>query len=90
MEAREIKPEEKRVALTPDGVDVFVRHGHRVLVEHGAGEGCGIHDADYRRAGALVKRRAADLWNNADMIIKVKEPLFSETSLIKERYLHLE
>jgi len=91
---REIKPEEKRVSLTPDGVEAFVRHGHQVLIEHKAGEGCGIPDADYRTAGASVKRRVSALWEKADMIIKVKEPLSSETILMREKqvvftFLHL-
>ena len=91
---REIKPEEKRVSLTPDGVEEFVRRGHTVLVEYRAGEGCGIPDGDYKKAGALVKRRAGTIWKRADMILKVKEPLFAETSLMREEqivftFLHL-
>ena len=91
---REIKPEEKRVSLTPDGVKAFVLRGHTVFVENRAGEGCGIQDGDYKSAGALVKRRASLIWKHADMIIKVKEPLFAETRLMRENqivftFLHL-
>ncbi len=91
---REIKPEEKRVSLTPDGVEALVLRGHTVLVEYRAGEGCGIPDGAYKKAGALVKRRAGTIWQHADMIIKVKEPLFAETTLMREQqivftFLHL-
>ena len=91
---REIKPEEKRVSLAPNGVESFVRHGHQVLIEQNAGEGCGIPDGDYRAAGASVKRTAGALWKKADMIIKVKEPLSSECRLMGENqivftFLHL-
>ena len=82
------------MSLTPDGVEAFVRSGHRVLVEHRAGEGCGITDADYKRAGASVKTTASALWKNSDMIIKVKEPLIPEAGLMRENqiiftFLHL-
>ena len=84
---REIKPDEKRVSLTPDGVKAFVRHGHQVLIEQRAGEGCGIPDADYKAAGASVKLRVSALWEKADMIIKVKEPLSSESRLMRENQI---
>jgi alanine dehydrogenase len=91
---REIKPEEKRVSLTPEGVQAFVHRGHTVFVEYRAGEGCGIPDGDYKNAGALVKRKPSSLWKHADMIIKVKEPLPAETSLMRGKqivftFLHL-
>jgi alanine dehydrogenase len=75
---REIKPEEMRVAVTPDGVSRLIRHGHRVLIEHNAGAGSGIFDASYREAGAIIKRDPKELWRKADMIIKVKEPMVPE------------
>jgi alanine dehydrogenase len=91
---REIKPEEKRVSLTPDGVEAFVRRGHTVFVEFRAGEGCGISDGDYKKAGASVKRKASTIWSHSDLIIKVKEPLSIETRLMREKqfiftFLHL-
>ena len=83
---REIKPEEKRVSVTPEGVKAFVHRGHTVFVEYRAGEGCGIPDGDYKKAGALVKREPSSIWKHADMIIKVKEPLSAETSLMREKW----
>jgi len=90
---KEIKAEENRVAITPAGVSALVAHGHRLLVERGAGNGSGLTDAQYRAAGAriLMARR---VWHDAEMIIKVKEPLPSEyrylrKGLIVFTYLHL-
>jgi len=81
---REIKPEERRVAATPDGVARLVRNGHQVIIEHNAGAGSGIFDASYKEAGATVKRDAKELWGKADMILKVKEPLEPEIALARE------
>ncbi|MCC6145251.1 MAG: alanine dehydrogenase [Candidatus Hydrogenedentes bacterium] len=91
---REIKPDERRVALVPPGVQAFVQHGHRVLVEQGAGEGSGIADAEYTTAGAELRSDAAAIWADADLIIKVKEPLGPELAWMREgqvlyTYLHL-
>jgi alanine dehydrogenase len=91
---KEIKTDEERVALVPSGVSAFVNHGHSVLVESGAGNGSGIHDADYRQAGAEIVDPAAEVWDRAEMIIKVKEPLGSELDMMKPgqiiyTYLHL-
>ncbi len=73
---KEIKTLENRVALTPGGVESLVKRGHTVLVERGAGEGSGLSDAEYARAGAeLVGREEA--WG-AEMVVKVKEPLPEE------------
>ncbi|MDW8050858.1 MAG: alanine dehydrogenase [Armatimonadota bacterium] len=80
---KEIKTDEYRVAMTPSGVEVLVQHGHRVLIERGAGEGTGISDSEYEAAGACVVDNAADVWRQADMIVKVKEPLPSEYPLIR-------
>lgn len=90
---REIKTAEGRVALTPDGVREFRRHGTRVFVEKGAGEGASIPDADYVAAGAEIVPTAADAWAQ-DMVVKVKEPQPSEfvhlrSSLTLFTYLHL-
>ncbi len=91
---REIKTEEYRVALTPAGVDALVRSGHRVHVESGAGEESGFPNADYRSAGARILPSAPEVWSDADMIVKVKEPLPSEYAffrpgLILFTFLHL-
>lgn len=89
---KEIKTLENRVALTPGGVESLVRRGHTVLVERGAGEGSGLSDAEYARAGAeLVGREEA--WG-AEMVVKVKEPLPEEYGFLREglilfTYLHL-
>jgi alanine dehydrogenase len=90
---REIKPEETRVALTPSGVAALVAHDHVVLVEHDAGRGSSFADASYAAAGATLAR-AERVWGEAQMIVKVKEPLPSEfpylrAGLILFTYLHL-
>ncbi len=81
---REIKVAEKRVAMTPQGVDALVAHHHRVLIEKGAGEGSGFSDPEYRKAGATLVDRKEDVWGEAEMIVKVKEPLDPEFSLMRE------
>ena len=90
---REIKEEENRVALTPSGVGALVAHGHSVLVERGAGAGSSLPDALYRDAGATLAA-VAQVWDRADMILKVKEPLPSEHGFLRAdqilfTYLHL-
>ena len=91
---KEIKEQEDRVALTPAGVDGFVRNGHKVLVEKGAGMGAGFPDEAYSELGAEMIDEAAKVWEQAEMIMKVKEPLESEYKYFKEdliifTYLHL-
>jgi alanine dehydrogenase len=91
---KEIKNGEKRVAMIPQSVDALVSHHHRVLVEKGAGEGSGFSDHEYQKAGATLIERAKDIWNEADMTVKVKEPLEPEFPLMKPNqilftYLHL-
>jgi alanine dehydrogenase len=91
---KEIKNNENRVALTPAGVVSFVQAGHKVLVEKGAGIGSGFVDVDYAQAGAELIELAADVWNQSEMIMKVKEPLASEykyfrPGLVLFTYLHL-
>ena len=75
---REIKPDEYRVAMLPVGVEELKRAGHRVLVEVGAGLGSGIVDSEYQAAGAELTTTAAEVWGQAEMIVKVKEPLAAE------------
>ncbi|GHV75865.1 alanine dehydrogenase [Spirochaetia bacterium] len=90
----EIKKHEYRVGLTPKGVEAFVKHGHEVLVQKGAGEGSAFPDDLYKKAGAKIVDKAEDIFAQADMIYKVKEPLEAEYKLIREgqilyTYLHL-
>lgn len=91
---REIKAEEKRVALTPAGAAAFVAHGHDVLVERDAGAGSGLADRRYEEAGATIVGNAADAWAGADLVLKVKEPVGPELALLRRdlvlfTYLHL-
>ncbi len=90
---REIKPGEQRVALTPAGARSLVERGHRVLVEPGAGAGSGIRDEEFERAGARLADRD-DVWRQAGLIIKVKEPVGDEPRRLQPgqvifAYLHL-
>jgi alanine dehydrogenase len=90
---KELKTREYRVGMTPAGVRALVGHGHRVLVETGAGEGSGISDDAYARGGAIIVRSAADAWA-AEMVVKVKEPLPTELGFLRKgqilyAYLHL-
>lgn len=91
---KEIKNNEYRVALVPSGVRALVQNGHRVLVEKSAGEGSGISDEDYLKAKAEIKTSAQAVFEEAEMIVKVKEPLPEEYAYLYEgqilfTYLHL-
>ena len=91
---REVKTDEHRVAITPDGVAEMRHHGVRVLIEHDAGAGSSITDDDYRAAGAEIVASAEDTWGRAGLVIKVKEPQVSELThlrpdLVLFTYLHL-
>ena len=91
---RETKVDEHRVALPPSGVREFVRRGHTVYVECGAGEISGFPDAEYHDSGALMLASAAAVWSRAEMVIKVKEPQDSEcdylhADMVLFTYLHL-
>lgn len=91
---RELKNNENRVAITPAGVEALRKAGHEVLVEKSAGIASGFGDNEYLDKGARIQSPAAEVWNQADMIIKVKEPLPEEygyfrTGLILFTYLHL-
>ena len=72
---KEIKNNEFRVGLTPDNVKSYVLAGHEVLIEEGAGEGSGFSDEEYKNAGAVLKASAKEVWESAEMMVKVKEPL---------------
>ncbi|MGN0035925.1 MAG: alanine dehydrogenase [Bacteroidaceae bacterium] len=80
---KEIKNNESRVAVTPAGVKEFIRHGHRVLVQHTAGEGSGFADREYEEAGATIVAGIEDVYAQAEMIVKVKEPIEQEYPLVR-------
>lgn len=75
---KEIMPSERRVAATPESVKQYVADGHKVLVEKNAGAGALYHDDAYKAAGAKIVEKAQDLYDQAELILKVKEPLFNE------------
>jgi len=90
----EIKAQESRVGLTPLSVQELTNYGHDVLVEKNAGFGAGFENADYEKAGAKITPTAADIFNDSDMIVKVKEPQSEEVNMLRENqilftYLHL-
>ena len=90
---KEVKNRENRVGMTPAGARAFVTHGHKVLVQRGAGIGSGILDEAYVKAGAELVESASDAWG-AQMVVKVKEPLPQEFELLRSgqvlfTYLHL-
>lgn len=80
----EIKIKENRVGVVPAAVQALKSKGHRVLIQKGAGLGSGILDEQYQKVGAEIVQSAAEIWSSSDMIVKVKEPVASEYSLIKE------
>lgn len=91
---REVKVDEHRVSLPPDAVQVLVNAGHPVYVETDAGIGSGFTNAEYESAGATIKSTAAEVWNQASMVVKVKEPQAAEYGLLRPdlilfTYLHL-
>src|SRR5262245_10287427 len=75
---KEVKTDEYRVAMTPAGVEELTADGHEVLIQSGAGQGSGISDEQYAENGAKIVAAEADIWRNANMIVKVKEPLPTE------------
>jgi alanine dehydrogenase len=83
---KEIKPSENRVALTPAGVFELTKRGHTVYIEQSAGEGSGFADAEYLAAGANIAENAEITYEKAEMIVKVKEPIACEYSLIKKKH----
>jgi alanine dehydrogenase len=91
--AKEIKPDEHRVALTPAGARELVEKGHDVVVERGAGEGSALPDSGYEAVGATIVS-VDDVWGSSDLVLKVKEPLPAEFGLLRDglvlfTYLHL-
>ncbi len=90
----EIKPQEFRVGLTPSAASELVAHGHKVLIQSGAGLGAGFTDDDYRAAGAEIAPDAKTVFDRAEMIVKVKEPQPAERAMLRRgqvlfTYLHL-
>ncbi len=91
---KEIKDNEFRVGMTPPSVRELVHHGHRVMVETNAGMGIGINDGAYEKAGAVIAPTAAEIFDTAEMIVKVKEPQEDECRMLRDgqiifTYLHL-
>jgi alanine dehydrogenase len=91
---KEVKNHEYRVAITPIGVHELVAHGHEVCIEKDAGEGSSIHDEEYVDAGARIIDSADDVWAEAEMVLKVKEPVAEEYHRMRDgqvlfTYLHL-
>jgi alanine dehydrogenase len=84
---KEIKNNENRVALTPAGTQEFVKRGHTVLIQTTAGVGSGFSDEEYKSAGATMISSAAEIFQKAEMIMKVKEPIESEYKLIRKDQL---
>ena len=91
---KEIKPQENRIGLTPESVKELVSNGHEVLVENNGGYEAGFENDQYKSAGAKIVDKAGDIFNDAEIIVKVKEPLSNEVKMIRENqiiftYLHL-
>jgi alanine dehydrogenase len=91
---KEIKVHESRVAITPEGVSEFVHAGHTVVIQDGAGVASAITNEDFIQAGATIVATADDVWQKADLVLKVKEPIESEYSKMRKgqtlfTYLHL-
>ena len=91
---KEIKPQENRIGLTPDSVKILVSEGHEVLIENNGGFEAGFENDQYIKAGAKIAKSGSDIFNDADIIVKVKEPQKVEVDMIRENqivytYLHL-
>ena len=91
---KEIKPQENRIGLTPESAKLLVSNGHEVLIENNGGFEAGFYNAQYKEAGAKIVNKAEDIFNDAEIIVKVKEPLSNEVKMIRENqiiftYLHL-
>ena len=91
---KEIKLQEYRIGLTPESVKVLTGKGHQVLVENNGGFESGFTNENYKNAGAKIIDKAADIFKDSDLIVKVKEPQSNEVAMIRENqiiytYLHL-
>ncbi len=91
---KEIKEQEHRIGLTPESVKVLTDKGHKVLIQKKGGFEAGFDDSDYEKAGGKIVLKAEDIFNDAEIIVKVKEPQLNEVKMIRENqiiftYLHL-
>tara|TARA_Y100000590_G_scaffold319429_1_gene361499 strand:+ start:517 stop:1629 length:1113 start_codon:yes stop_codon:yes gene_type:complete len=91
---KEIKPQENRIGLTPESVKILTSNGHKVLIENNGGFEAGFYNEEYKNAGAIIIDKPEEIFNDSDIIVKVKEPLFNEVKMIRENqivftYLHL-
>ncbi|EHI44785.1 LOW QUALITY PROTEIN: L-alanine dehydrogenase, partial [Rhodococcus opacus PD630] len=91
---REIKNHEYRVAISPAGVHELSERGHEVIIESGAGIGSSFADEDFKAAGAQILQAADQVWDTADLLLKVKEPIAEEYARLRQdqvlfTYLHL-
>ena len=91
---KEIKPQENRIGLTPESVKVLTSNGHEVLIENNGGYEAGFDNEQYKLSGAKIIKNPEDIFNDSEIIVKVKEPLTNEVKMIRENqivftYLHL-
>ena len=91
---KEIKPQENRIGLTPDSVKTLISQGHKVLIENNGGFEAGFDNEQYKSVGAKIIHKAEDIFNESEIIVKVKEPQSNEVKMIRENqivftYLHL-
>jgi alanine dehydrogenase len=91
---KEIKPQENRIGLTPESAKALVSNGHEVLIENNGGFEAGFDNDQYKKAGAKIVNKVEDIFNDAEIIVKVKEPLSNEVKMIRKNqiiftYLHL-
>ena len=91
---KEIKPQENRIGLTPESAKILTSNGHQILIENNGGFEAGFYNEQYKEAGAKIIEKAEDIFNEADIIVKVKEPLSNEVKMIRENqivftFLHL-
>ena len=86
---KEIKPQENRIGLTPESVKVLTSSGHKVLVQNNGGFESGFYNNQYIKAGATIVDKVEDIFNDSEVIVKVKEPLSDEIKMIKENQISL-
>ena len=91
---KEIKPQENRIGLTPESVKILTSNGHEVLIENNGGFEAGFDNDQYKKSGAKIVEKVEDIFNDSEILVKVKEPLNNEIKMIKENqiiftYLHL-
>ena len=84
---KKIKPQENRIGLTPDSVKTLVSEGHKVLIENNGGFEAGFDNEQYTNVGAKIVNKASDIFNDAEIIVKVKEPQKVEVDMIKENQI---